>query len=83
MEISSSEPDSMLYFSIIREERVKLNGKYEKMNNNFFYKIGETDGNLQLSLSATSLESYVSVLVSVQVQDVSFLSEPIECKDTF
>ncbi len=80
MEAFSSDPDSILNYSILKEERFKLDGKYEVANNNFFYQIGIRNGLLQLRLSAHSLESFLSILVSVQIQDVSFLSDPIECK---
>jgi hypothetical protein len=80
MEASSSDPDSILNYSIVKEERIKHDGKYERVTNNFFYQIGVKDGIIRLRLSATSLENYFSILVSVQIHDVSFRSDSIECK---
>ena len=81
MEAISSDPDSTLNYSILKEERYKLDGKYEVVSNNFFYQVGVRNGLVQLRLSAHSLESFLSILVSVQIQDVSFLSDPIECNN--
>lgn len=83
----SPDPYSILNYNIIREERTSFDGTYQTNLNSVknFFRIRSNDGFIELNdninrMDNDNLTNYMSVLVVVQVQDLTQISASTECK---
>lgn len=87
LDVYSPDPDSILNYIIIREEKTTFDGDYE-INLNYhrnFFKINPNDGFIELitsNFNVNSMSKYSSILIVVKVQDLNLLSTSTECMFT-
>lgn len=76
----SPNPNSVLHYSIVREERTKFDGTYQVMTDfkSFFYDINSNNGYIQLK-KLEKLVHYRSILLFIKVRDLSSSSNETEC----
>ncbi|CAF1065879.1 unnamed protein product, partial [Brachionus calyciflorus] len=76
----SPDANTVLQYSILREERTTFDGTYENIteDTNKFYKIRPNDGLIQLN-RVEKLTDYSSILLFIRVQDTTLHSSPTEC----
>ncbi|CAF0895518.1 unnamed protein product [Brachionus calyciflorus] len=76
----SPDANTVLQYSILREERTTFDGTYENITEetNKFYKIRPNDGLIQLN-RVEKLTDYSSILLFIRVQDTTLHSSPTEC----
>jgi hypothetical protein len=70
-----------LSYKIIREERTKFDGTYEKVNNSYgsFFRVNSRNGLLSLD-EHRNFTQYMSILVAVEVDDLAYKETPhTEC----
>jgi hypothetical protein len=86
LDIFSPDPYSILNYNIIREELTSFDGDYEVNVNNVknFFKIRSNDGFIELNdnknyFNNQNLSDYMSILVVVQIQDLTQMSTSTEC----
>jgi hypothetical protein len=77
----SSEPNSVLDYKIVREERVSFDGNYQIFynSNSFLYRVHPQAGIVELNPTAINNFNYISVLVVVQISDLAYLSSSVDC----